>query len=222
MKKQFFYTIIAFATTLLVSCDLEKVVEVKLPEFESQLSVEWYIEAGKPFRMTLTESVSYFDSARLPIINNALVVVSYNGISDTLKNGLLLLDTARFVNYFSSKNAPSQTGTVFNMYIRDKTGREARATTTLLPPAKIDSLRLLWNKTDTAASILTTVIDDPTRKNFFRRFMHKGSTNKRANGVMWFTDLTATNNRITVGSGFNWKRGRYGDCHHLSHRGRLL
>jgi hypothetical protein len=206
MKKQFVYTILGLCLAL-ASCNLEKVVEVELPEFKSDLSVEWYIEAGKPFRMTLTESVSYFDSASLPLVNNALVVVSYNGVSDTLRNGLQIVDTTRFFNYTSKKIAPSQAGTVFNMYIKDSKGREARATTTLLPPAKIDSLRLLWNKTDTAASLLTTIVDDPTRKNYFRRFIHKGNLSTRRVSSTWFTDLTATNNRITIGSGFNIKRG---------------
>lgn len=190
----------------LTACNLEKVVEVVLPEYKSQLSVEWYIEAGKPFRMTLTESVSYFDSARLPIINGALVVISYNGVSDTLRNGILQ-DSNRFYNYVSNKIAPSQVGTVFNMYIKEKNGREVNATTTLLPVVKIDSLRLLWNTSDTAASILTTVLDDPNQKNYYRRFLHKGDTRKRPESRTWFTDLTATNNRVTIGSRFNFKKG---------------
>jgi hypothetical protein len=197
---------ITILTLSLTACNLEKVVDIALPEYTPRLSVEWYIEAGKPFRMTLTESVSYFDSARLPIISGALVVVSYNGISDTLRNGILQ-DSNRFYNYLSNTKAPSQVGTVFSIYIKEKNGREARATTTLLPVAKIDSLRLLWDKSDTLASILTTIIDDPTQKNYYRRFIHKGDTRKRPESRTWFTDLTATNNRVTIGGRPNFKRG---------------
>jgi hypothetical protein len=189
-----------------LSCDLEKVIEIELPAFTPQLSIEWYIEAGKPYRMTLTESVSYFDSARLPIISGALVVVEYNGISDTLRNGFLQ-DSNRLYNYFSDKKAPNQVGTVFNMYVKDKNGREARASTTLLPIVPIDSLRVLWNQSDTLASILTTIIDDPKQKNYYRRFLHKGSTKNRPSSRTWYTDQTATNNRVTIGSRFNFKKG---------------
>ena len=197
---------ISILTLSLTACDLEKVVDIALPEYTPQLSVEWYIEAGKPFRMTLTESVSYFDSARLPIINGALVVVSYNGISDTLRN-VFLQDSNRFYNYASNKIAPSQVGTVFKMSIKEKNGRECSATTTLLPIAKIDSLRLLWDKSDTLASVLTTIIDDPAQKNYYRRFIHKGDTRRRPENRTWFTDLTATNNRVSIGGRYNFKRG---------------
>jgi hypothetical protein len=201
------FTLCAFIL-FLTSCDLEKVVEIDLPEYTPQLSIEWYIEAGKPFKMALTESVSYFDSARLPIINNALVVVSYNGISDTLRNGFLQ-DSNRLFNYFSNKIAPKQVGTVFNMYIKEKDGkgREARATTTLLPVAPIDSLRLLWNQSDTLASVLTTIKDDPNQTNYYRRFLHKGDTRKEPESRAWFTDRAAVNGRLTVGSRFGYKRG---------------
>ena len=195
-----------FLIAFLTSCDLEKIIEIDLPEYTPQLSIEWYIEAGKPFRMTLTESVSYFDSARLPVINDALVVISYNNIVDTLRNGFLQ-DSNRLYNYFSNKLAPSQIGTVFNMYIKDKKGREVRATTTLLPIAPIDSLRLLWNQSDTLASVLTSVLDNPNEKNYYRIFLHKGDTRRRPESRRWLTDQTATNGRLTIGSRFGFKKG---------------
>lgn len=195
-----------FLIAFLTSCDLEKVIEIDLPEYTPLLSVEWYIEPGQPFRMTLTESVSYFDSARLPIINDALVVISYNNVVDTLRNGFLQ-DRNRLYNYFSNKIAPSQVGTVFNMYIKDNKGREVRATTTLLPVAPIDSLRLLWNQSDTLASVLTSILDNPNEKNYYRLFLHKGDTRRRPASRRWLTDRSATNNRVTIGSRFEFKKG---------------
>jgi hypothetical protein len=198
-------TISLFAL-FLISCNLEKVVEVVLPTYTPQLSIEWYIEGGKPFQMTLTESVSYFDSARLPIINGATVIVQYNGVSDTLRNGFAR-DSNRLFNYFSNKIAPSQVGTTFKMYIKALDGREATATATLLPSVVIDSLRLLWNKSDTLASVLTTIIDDPNETNYYRRFLHKGNTRRGPESRTWFTDRTATNGRVTIGSRFEFQKG---------------
>ncbi len=192
-------------SAFLAGCDLEKTIEIALPEYKSELSMECYIEPNKPFRMTLTESVSYFDSARLPVINGALVVISYNGISDTLRNGRLRYSN-RFLNYFSQKTAPSTVGTVFNLYVKEPNGREARATATMLPIVPIDSLRIIWNKSDTLASIITTLVDEPNRANFYRIFLHRGSTRTRPESRTWFTDRTATNNRVTIGSGFEFKR----------------
>ncbi|NJN33516.1 MAG: DUF4249 domain-containing protein [Saprospiraceae bacterium] len=192
-------------SAILVGCDLEKIIEVELPEYKSELSMECYIEPNKPIRLTLTESVSYFDSARLPVINGALVVVSYNGFSDTLRNAFLR-DSNRFYNYVSQKNAPSAVGTVFNLYVKDTNGREARATATILPSVPIDSLRVIWNKSDTLASIVTTLIDEPNRDNFYRIFLHRGSTRNRPESRTWFTDRTATNNRVSIGSQFEFKR----------------
>jgi hypothetical protein len=201
--------ILLFISALfLASCDLEKVVDIDLPEYTPQLSIEWYIEAGKPFQMTLTESVSYFDSASLPVINGALVVVSYNGISDTLRNGFRR-DSNRLFNYFSNKLAPKQVGTVFTMYVKEigGKGREARATTTLLPVAPIDSIRLLWNQSDTLASVITTIIDDPNQTNYYRRFLHKGTTRNAPESRAWFTDRSGVNGRVSIGSRFGYKKG---------------
>ena len=68
-----------------VSCNRTKNITVPLPAFNSQPVVECYIEPGQPYRLALTESVSYFSAPTLPIIPHALVLITHNGVTDTLK-----------------------------------------------------------------------------------------------------------------------------------------
>jgi hypothetical protein len=188
------------------ACDLEKVIEIELPPFEEQVSVECYIQPNQPFRLTLTKSVSYFETPQLALVNAALVVISYNGRADTLRNIPLSIN-GKFYNYTSTRLAPATVGTVFNLYIRDSTGQELSATTTLLNLVKIDSLLVLWNKTDTAASVLTVLTDDPNRDNYYRRFFHRDTLDSRPESDAAFRDRITTNGKLTIGTGFNYKVG---------------
>ncbi len=201
------YIIAVISAIVLVSCDLEREIIVKLPEHKPQLSVEWYIVEGKPFRMTLTESVSYFGQPALPLISNALVTITYNGITDTLKNRFRLGENSRFFNYASDKTAPYGANTTFTMFIRDPKGREATATATSLDPPITDSPQLLWNNSNTESSLLTSIVDFPGQINYFRVLVHNGSTSTPFVADSWFNDQISSIGRITIGSRFAFERG---------------
>jgi hypothetical protein len=192
---------------VLTACDLEREITIVLPEHEPQLSVEWYVVPGKPFRMTLTESVSYFGQPTLPVISNAIVTISFNGITDTLNNIIVIGENSRLYNYVSNTLAPSDINTTFEIYIKDQGGREATATATSLPPATIDTLELLWNNSNTQASLLTSIADFPGQKNFFRVIVHNGSTSEPFIADSWFDDQISSNGRITIGSQFAFEKG---------------
>lgn len=115
------------------SCSNEKLVEVELPEYTSQMVVECYLEPGKPFQLALQESVDYFAEPQLPPILGALVTVSYLGQTDTLYDGLFTDPiSGNFYNYRSNTIVPEAYGEEFELYIRDLNGREARATAMML------------------------------------------------------------------------------------------
>lgn len=62
------------------SCDLEKNIQVNLPEYESEIVVESYIEPGQPLRALLTESLSYTElPSPSPLDENTLVTLTDNG-----------------------------------------------------------------------------------------------------------------------------------------------
>jgi hypothetical protein len=198
---------LTLALLIMVGCDLEREILVELPEHEPRLSVEWYVEPGKPFRMTLTESVNYFGQPTLPVIINALVTISFNGITDTLNNSIVIGENSRFYNYISNTTATSSINTTFEIYIRDQQGREATATATSLPAATIDTLELLWNNSNTQASLLTSIADFPGQKNYYRVIIHNGSTSKPSIADSWFNDQISSNGRITIGSQFAFEKG---------------
>lgn len=193
-------------STILVGCDLEKVIEIELPTFQEQLNVECYIQPNESFKLLLTKTVSYFEAPQLPLVSKALVVITYNGRSDTLQNRPLSIN-GKFYNYTSTVRAPMQAGTEFTLYVRDSSGTEVRSKTILLKQVKIDSLRVIWNKTDTLASVLTILKDDPTTDNYYRRFFHRDTLDGKPESDSNFRDRIATNGTLTIGTGYNYKVG---------------
>ncbi|WP_071530853.1 DUF4249 family protein [Pontibacter sp. BAB1700] len=71
------YTLLLPLLFLLLSCDMEQEVEIKLPPYESQLVVECYLEPGKPLRAVVLESVSYFNEPELPLVPDAEVFITH-------------------------------------------------------------------------------------------------------------------------------------------------
>jgi hypothetical protein len=64
---------------------LENTIDIELDDSGHNLVVECYIEAGQPYQLMLTETKSYFDITNIcPFVRNALVVITQNGVKDTL------------------------------------------------------------------------------------------------------------------------------------------
>ena len=56
------YISISLITLAMFSCDLEKEVEIDLPDYEGRLVVECYLEPGEPMTLLLTKSSPYFEA----------------------------------------------------------------------------------------------------------------------------------------------------------------
>lgn len=75
---------------LIAACNLERDIDINLPEYESEIVVESYIEPGKPLRALVTESLSYTElPSPTPLDENALVTVVADGQELTLPLGQL-------------------------------------------------------------------------------------------------------------------------------------
>ena len=57
--------------------DLNRPIDINLPDFESEVVVECYLQPGQPYILSLTESVSYFEAARLLYIKDATVEITH-------------------------------------------------------------------------------------------------------------------------------------------------
>lgn len=153
----------------------EKEVDLKIPPHERKLVVECYLEPGKPYRLVLTESVGFFDGPDTPFVNQALVVITHNGVADTLPNAFSLDFTdAKVYNYTSSRIVPADYGSDFTLYVRDEQGREARATTRLMQPVAISSFTYEFNA-DSLAKITVQWPDQVGQKNYYFFTFHRDS-----------------------------------------------
>jgi len=70
---------------LIAACDLEKDIDINLPEYNSEIVIESYLEPGLPLRALVTESISYTDlPSPSPLDENIPVTVSADGQVFTL------------------------------------------------------------------------------------------------------------------------------------------
>lgn len=156
---------------VLAACDFEKEIDLDLPEYQNKLVVECYLEPGKPYRLTLTESVSYFTEPRTPTVDNALVIISYNGVNDTLKFTPLLDETTNnFYNYVSETIVPEDYVGFFSLYVKDTKGREVTSQTKIPDPPTINSVEFKYNE-DSLAFALTKFNDINTSATNYYRYL---------------------------------------------------
>lgn len=203
MKKSL-YILLASVTIFFGACDLEREIDLNLPEFEPKLVVECYLEPGKPYRAILTESVGYFGSLStdLPIINNATMTITHNGVEETLENGVFFdLTTGKLFNFGSDAIVPEDYNSDFHLEIVDSAGRTITATTQLLPVVPIDTVQYIYLQ-DSSASLLTVHSDDPNQSNWYYRTMHKTSVIGDSLKVDFSVDdefINGPNNTIVLG-----------------------
>lgn len=213
---------------------LSQEVELELPEYERELSVESYLLPGLPlYFVSLTETVGYFDEFDLPVIDDATVVIKYGNEIDTLipvnlVEGFTLpgisTDTIRLFLpgvqqvYLGLRLSPDDFNTPFELSINDeKRDRQATATTKLLEPLRHDSLSYLFDDNGKAL-VFTYFTDFPDQKNYYRRIL-KVKRPFRVEGTedtVWLSDVEQAfvlddelqdGEQFTIGTGFDYEVG---------------
>jgi len=150
----------------LSSCN--KDIDLKLPEYPPKLTVEFYLENGKPLRCLLQESVNYTDDRIINLVENALVTLSHNGIVDTLQNAFFLDSTFnKIYNYYNPTILKLQNDVEYKLYIRDKKGKEIFASTKYINPIKIDTAVFDFNNQN-LARVGLKFFDEYSLTNFYR------------------------------------------------------
>ncbi|MBP6810954.1 MAG: DUF4249 domain-containing protein [Saprospiraceae bacterium] len=205
-----------FALAFLLSCNLSKDIEIDLPEYDRQPVVECYLEPGKPFRLLMTRSYAFFDTLGLSsnflqntLLDSALVTISYNGQTDTLKNQFVpVLNPVKFFNYVGDNLVPATPGTEFVLNIRLAEGGEITATTTMLPKVAIDSIVVEFSaELDTLARMLTYITDDQNQENFYRRLLNYSSLDSFPDQDFLVTDRFSQTALIAFGTGYELAEG---------------
>lgn len=188
--KKINYLILFFTVLLLTSCKkLEQTIELEFEKEDKELVVECYLEAGKPYRLLLTETKNYFDVINIcPFVRKALVIITYNGLKDTLKESSFSgggcssiipyynTDSTRFFNYGSTQICPSDFNNDFTLEVWDTLNdRYIIATTRFIRPPVISTLQIDWNTDTTQAYCILGCPDDKNTKDYYRMTLHKNS-----------------------------------------------
>lgn len=207
-------TFYLFLALVLTSCNLEKEIEITLPDYNSAPFVECYLEEGLPLRLLLTRSSSFFSNFNLQdpevlqswFYQNAIVNISFNGNSYRLQN-IPYLDpiTGKFYNYFNPMVPDSSYRGSYLLQILLPDGEEISSETEFVNKVTIDSVVVQFND-DSKARALTYFSDPLDEKNFYRRVLHKN--NLRSEPLQSFTaDDRISSGTFVFGSGFEFEEG---------------
>lgn len=202
-----FYFIIAIQCFLLVGCDLEKEINVPLPAYESKLVVECYLEAGKSYQMSVTESVSYFEGPKLPNINDADVHITYGGKRVKLTYSVDVDTTFRKAyNYSSSAKVEANPNLEYSLEVKDSKGRTVTGKAHFLPKVPVKAVEWKYNE-DSLAFLLIKFDDDPLVQNYYRIQVHRDSLSRNAEVDFSLDDSFKTGDEITLGTGYDFQKG---------------
>jgi len=218
MHHKFLNTIFFLALLSLVACNLTKEVDIDLPQYDRQPVVECYLEPGQPFRLLLTRSYGFFDPFGLDsnfiqntLLDSAIVTISYDGRTDTLRNGLFFtfVSPIKIYNYQSNTLVPATVGSnyVLNIMLPNN-GGNITGNTVMLPRVPIDSVVVQFSATaDTLARALMYITDDQSQTNYYRRLLNIGSLDSVPEQDFIVDDGISTTPTLAFGTGYNYKEG---------------
>ncbi|MBF9252764.1 DUF4249 domain-containing protein [Pontibacter sp. 172403-2] len=206
MTRIFLYLLLPLLL-LLCSCDLQKDIEVELPPYAPQLVVECYLEPGQPFRLTVLESSSYFETPQPVVVDDAQVYITYNGKRTEVPYKPTYNESSgRLYTHVSDEVMNGKPGDVYDLEVRDEKGRKVTGTTTILPKVPIDTIEWKFNEKD-KAYLLTSFQDNPNSADYYRYFVHQDSLKTDPDQNFTSSDNLSNNKRISYGSGFDYEQG---------------
>lgn len=211
-----FLFLIVLLTLGLGACNLTRDVEVELPNYERQPVVECYLEPGKPFRLLLSQSYSFFDPLGLDssflnktLLQGATVKISYNGESVTLPNQFSFEPgPLKLFNYTATQLVPATPGIEYTLDITLSDGNTITGKTIMLSPVPIDSVPVQFNpQVPDKARTLMYATDDLGTADFYRRMLHISSLDSLAEQDFITSDRLSTNATVAFGTGYDFVVG---------------
>lgn len=211
-----FLFLIVLLSLGLGACNLTRDVEVDLPDYERQPVVECYLEPGKPFRLLLSQSYSFFDPLGLDssflnktLLQGATVKISYNGESVTLPNQFSFEPgPLKLFNYTATALVPATPGVEYTLDITLSDGNTITGKTIMLPRVPIDSVPVEFNpQLPNKARTLMYATDDLGTADFYRRMLHVSSLDSLAEQDFITSDRLSTNSTVAFGTGYDFVEG---------------
>jgi hypothetical protein len=215
MGKYSAYLAFFILVVMLAACNLEKEIDIELPNYESKIFVECYLEPGQPFTLLMTRTSPYFapfpplDAQFLDqlLVDSAEVSIRHKGVTYILRNQLLLVNrTRKLYNYKSDELVPFSYDDDFELFISTKEGTTITAITKILKPVPLDSIVVNFAENDTLARVLTYFTDIPNQSNFYRRMLHQHSLDSIPEQD-FATDDRFVEDVIVFGSGYRYTEG---------------
>lgn len=204
-RTHFTYGLALLAGLTLAACQQD--IDVSLPPYEPKLVLECYIEDGQPIRLTLTESQSYLSVSPLTLVNEAVVILSHNGQSDTIPNRPFVdRATAKAYNYSSPKRIRADYDSPYTLTVVDKQGRSLTATARFIRPVAIKSITPEFNAKGEAYG-LTKFDDNPQEKNFYRLTLTRNRRVDTLSLNALLDDSFSNGEEINWGSGYSFRKG---------------
>lgn len=178
-----FFLFITLSSFLFASCNLEQEIDIKLPDYNSHLVVECYLQPGQNYRLLLTRSSAYFDPFSTEqeffndlLVDGATVYIHYRDRTVRLFDQPQFdLGSRKVYNYTSDRRVPQNYEDEFQLEIITENSDTLWANTYILPPVPIDSIVTEFNDTDTLARVLTYFTDPPDTANYYRRMLHEST-----------------------------------------------
>lgn len=201
------HSILCVASFLLSGCSKE--IQLDIPEYEPKMVLEFYLEDNKSLNCLLQESINFTDTARFSLINNALIVLSYNGIRDTLTNKFNFdLKFEKFYNYHNPKIIQLEPNVKYEVYVRDTRGREMRGRTRLMASVPIDTLTYNFNSKN-KASVGLAFNDNGSTKNNYRIVAFKDDLVVKQDSIwdITFSDLLFNGKQFSFYTGYAYDPG---------------
>ncbi|MEO7176138.1 MAG: DUF4249 family protein [Saprospiraceae bacterium] len=197
----------------LSACNLNREVDIDLPNYESQPVVECYLTPGSTYKLTLTKSNSYFDPFGNGDLLQYLDAIQIKNARVEIRHGLdtivlantPTLDpvTLKAYNYVSDQMVPFDFEGSFELYIQLEDGREITGLTNILAAIPIDSVVVSFNETDTLARTLCYITDpDLSTRQYFRRFLNYDSLDSIPEQDFITDDQLIESGQFVFGSGY--------------------
>jgi hypothetical protein len=209
---------ILFFFVFTIGC--RKEIRLDLPEYEPKMVLEFYLEDNKPIKCLLQESILFTETTNFKLIDSALVVLRHGEVNDTLTNSFYFDPYfGKIYNYFSPKIMHLQPNVEYEVFIRDRKGRELRGATRLNSPVPIDSL--VYNFDLSARATVGLIFkDDGSSNNYYRivAFKEEPAINRDSIWDITFSDLLFNGNQFSFYTGYAFQPGDtvIGRLYHLT------
>ncbi len=213
-----FFALLLFTFSFQSCGNLEKEINLDLPEYKPQYVVECYLEPGQPFTLLLTRSSAYFEPFPTDpleyveniLVDSAEVTISHNGVDYKLDNTPFINPiTLKVFNYVNTTLVPAEYGNDFSLKITTPDGKTITAITRLVPVVPIDSVVIEFNEEqDTLARCLTYITDDPSTVDYYRRMLHENSLRDSIPQQDFTTNDDYVDDKVIVfGTSYDFKEG---------------